>query len=405
MLMFKMAWKNMWRNRHRTAITMAAILFAVVLSVLTSSLKTGIFDNLIRNMVGYYSGYIQIHKKGYWEEQVLDNIFSASTKTEKIALSDLGISAITPRLESFALVSSGLNTKGCLVAGISPLTENRITGLRSRVISGNYLNPDDHSVMIAEGLQKRLGVQLNDTIVLLGQGYHGATAAGKYRIGAIMKFGSPELNDKALFMELSNAQELYAAEGMISSYVLSIRNPDKLNHSAQLIQRELGDAYEVMTWEQMMPDIRQHIRSDTANMQIVQGILYLLICFGIFSTLLMMMAERKFELGMLVAIGMNKWKLATMLMAESVLTVLGGCIMGILISIPAVYYLNRFPIRITGDAARAYEKFGFEPIFPASVNSEHFIGQGLNVLFIGLMLSLYTVYRVWKLDPVTAMRK
>ena len=70
-----LAWKNFWRNRNRTLITMAAIFFSVLLSILTSSFKTGVFDNLVNNMVSYYSGYIQIHKNGYWEEQLLDNSF------------------------------------------------------------------------------------------------------------------------------------------------------------------------------------------------------------------------------------------------------------------------------------------------------------------------------------------
>jgi putative ABC transport system permease protein len=160
-----------------------------------------------------------------------------------------------------------------------------------------------------------------------------------------------------------------------------------------------------MTWEEMMPDIRQHIRTDTNNMKVIQGILYLLICFGIFGTLLMMMVERKFEMGMLVAIGMKKIKLMSLLMAESVFTVLCGCIMGIGSSIPLILYLNRHPLKIGGETAEIYKRFGFEAVFPTSTDAAHFIGQGFIVLIIGLVLSIYPLYKVMRLNVVEAMRK
>jgi ABC-type lipoprotein release transport system permease subunit len=140
-------------------------------------------------------------------------------------------------------------------------------------------------------------------------------------------------------------------------------------------------------------------------MKYVLGILYMLICFGIFGTLLMMMVERKFEMGMLVAIGMNKFKLILLMLYESVLTVLAGCILGIAMSVPLVLYLHKHPIRMGGDTAKAYERFGFEAIFPTSVKASIFINQGLIVLVIGLILSLYPIYKIIRLDPVNVMRR
>ena len=405
MWILQLAWKNLWRNRNRTAITMASIFFAVLLSVLTSSLKTGIFDNLIKNVVSFYSGYVQVHKQGYWDEQVLDNSFESSEQLEAGILSDNRVTGITPRLESFALASAGLNTKGCLVVGIDPGKEDRITHLSAKLVAGHYLEANDNAVLVSEGLLKRMKLQLLDTLVLIGQGYHGATAAGKYYIKGVAKFGSPDLNDRLLYMPLSTAQTMFEAPGILTSYVLSVQDPNQVNSISTNVQQKTGKQYEVMSWEQMMPDIKQHIKSDTTSMQVVQLILYLLISFGIFGTLLMMMAERKFELGMLVAIGMKKRKLAFLLLTESILTVFVGCLLGILASIPLVVYLNRHPIRISGNAAKAYERFGFEAIFPTSTSSNHYITQGLFVLLIGLVLSLYPVLKVIRLNPVESMKK
>ncbi len=395
----------MWRNRNRTIITMAAIFFAVILSVATSSLRDGIFDNLVKNVVSFYTGYVQVHKQGYQDEQILDNSFEASAETEQKILQDKNVSGVTPRLESFALASAENVTKGCLLVGINPEKENQITSLKNKIVQGEYMKSEDNAVLLSQGLAERLKLKLNDTIVLIGQGYHGSTAAGKYRIMGIAKFGSPELNDKILFMPLATAQAFYSATGMITSYILSLHSTKKLEPTAATVAAALGNNFEVLTWSDIIPDIKQHIKTDTDNAKYVQGVLYVLICFGIFGTLLMMMVERKFEMGMFVAIGMKKIKLMLLLLIESVLTVLTGCLLGIIASIPLVYYFNRHPIRIGGDTAETYQRFGFEPIFPTSVDASNFIRQGIIVVIIGLILSLYPMYIAMRLNPVTAMKK
>ncbi len=404
-MLLKLAWKNMWRNRNRTIITMASIFFAVILSVATSSLRDGIFDNLVKNVVSFYTGYVQVHKAGYNEEQILDNSFEASAQTEQTILQDKNVSSITPRLESFALASSESITKGCMVVGIEPEKENQITLLKNKITAGAYLNENDNSVLLAEGLAKRLQLKLHDTVVLIGQGYHGSTAAGKFHIKGLLHFGSPDLNDKVLFMPLSTAQDFYSAYGMLTSYILLLKNTKTAEPTSVAVNKLLGNTYEVLSWGELIPDIKQHIETDTNNAKYVQGVLYMLICFGIFGTLLVMMVERKFEMGMLVAIGMKKIKLMLLLLMESVFTVLGGCILGIIASIPLLYYFNRHPITIGGETAATYQRFGFEPIFPTSLDASNFIRHGIIVLVIGLILSLYPMYKAMRINPVTAMKK
>ena len=395
----------MWRNPNRTVITMAAIFFAVMLSVVTSSLREGIFDNLVKNVVSFYTGYVQVHKQGYQDEQILDNSFEATTRIEQKILRNKNVSGVTPRLESFALASAENITKGCLLVGIEPEKENRITLLKNKIVQGEYLSSKDNAVLLSQGLAERLKLRVHDTIVLVGQGYHGATAAGKYRIAGIARFGSPDLNDKIIFMPLEAAQEFYGATSMVTAYILSLHATKNPEPTAESVAAALGKDFEVLTWGDIIPDIKQHIETDTGNARYVQGVLYMLICFGIFGTLLMMMVERRYEMGMLVAIGMQKIKLMLLLAIESVLTVFAGCLLGIIASIPVVYYFNRNPIKIGGDTAATYQRFGFEPIFPTAVDASIFIRQGIIVLIIGLILSIYPMAKAMFLNPVMAMKK
>lgn len=384
---------------------MASIFFAVILSVLASSLKEGVFNNLVKNLVSFYTGYIQIHNSGYWKEQTMEHLLTQSSEIENSIQKVKNITYYTPRLESFSLVSSGEITKGCLVIGIVPESENMITGLKKKLIEGTYLEEKDNAVLLSQGLAKRLKCKINDTIILIGQGYQGATAAGKYRIKGILKLGAPDLNDKSLYLPLIATQTLFSAENKITAYILSVHQSNRLNESTSQLKKLIGKDYEVMSWEEMMPEIKQHIETDTNNMKYITGILYMLISFGIFGTFLMMMIERKYEMGLLIAIGMKKSMLISTIIIESVLCVLIGCLTGLTASIPLVYYLNRFPLKIGGETAKAYEKFGFEAIFPTSTDPSIFLNQGIVILAIGVLLTSYPVYKIIRLNPVTAMKR
>lgn len=407
MWLLKLSWKNLWRSRSRTAVTTSAVFFAVILSVVTNSLQDGVFDHFIRNLVSYYSGYIQLHKDGYWDQQILDNGFVQSEELEKKILERENVTAVAPRIESYALASVEDITKGCMVVGISPERENEITFLKSKVVSGSYFQPGEtrNVALLSEGLANRLKLHLNDTIILISQGYHGAMAAGKYVVTGILRFGSPQLNDQLLYLPLTVAQEFYSAEKLVTSYVLALQVDNQLEETAGTLKAVVGADFEVMTWKQMLPEVDQHITTDRGSMYIISGILYMLIGFGIFGTLLMMMAERKYELGMLIAIGMKKRKLVWVLLVESVLTVLIGCLAGILVSIPIAHYLKINPIRFGGEMAEVYQRFGFEPVFPASTDVWIFVAQGLVVLAMGLVLSIYPILKVLGMNPVTAMKK
>lgn len=404
-MMLRLIWRNLWRNSRRTLITTASIAFAVLLAVLMQSFQNGIFNNLIKNVVGYYSGYVQIHQNGYWDERVLDNSFLWSDALADTLRQNPHVRQVVPRLETFMLASIGTTTKGCMLIGTDVEAENRLTQLKGKIMQGSYLQPGEDAVLVAEGLADRLGLTTNDTLVLFGQGYHGMLAAGKYRIRGIIQLKSPAMNASFVYTSLAAAQYLLSADDRLTSVSLGIDRPENKAVIVDNLRSSLGQDYEVMSWEEMMPEIANHIKADGFSFYIFSGILYLLIGFGFFGTILMMTAERTYEFGMLTAIGMKKNKLQGILLGEAVLITLLGTTAGILLSLPMVVWLNKNPLRFTGEIARVYEQFGFEAIFPTAVEAHIFYIQALIVLSIALLVGLYPLWYVKRLDPVKAMRK
>ncbi|MDE3236276.1 MAG: ABC transporter permease [Bacteroidota bacterium] len=404
-MMLKLTWRNLWRNPKRTLITMASVTFAVMLAIIMQSLQKGVFDHLVKNVVSFYNGYIQIHKQGYHNEQVIDNSFEFDSSFLDRLQQNPGIKEAIPRLETFVLASMSNITKGCMLVGIDPIRENKLTQLKERVIKGNYFNEDDTQVaLIAEGLARKLNIHITDTLVLLGQGYQGTLAAGKFKITGIAHFGSPVLNDAVVFLPLASAQSFLNAPDLITSFALAIDDPRNMLAIQQQVNSIAGKEYEVMNWEEQLPEIANHIKADTASFYVFNGILYLIIAFGIFGTIIMMTVERKYEFGMFVAIGMKKTRLAIMLLFETMLIALLGVLAGIILSMPLVWLLNINPIRLTGQAAAIYERFGFEALFPAALHAPIFIAQSFIVLVIALLIGLYPVGFVIKLNPVIGMK-
>ena len=404
-MILKLIWRNLWRNSRRTLITMASIAFAVLFAIIMKSFQNGVFNNLIKNVVGYYSGYVQIHQKGYWDEQVLDNCFALDYSLIEKLKQNPQINVIVPRLETFVLISKGNSTKGCMLVGTDADKENELTQLKNKIIKGDYFQNKEEVVILAEGLAKRINANVNDTIVLFGQGYHGVMAAGKFKVKGIVHLASPAMNDAFVYLPLTATQYYLSAENRLTSLSLGIDNPEMMNAIVKNLKTSIGKNYEVMPWQEMMPEIANHIKADGFSFYIFSGILYLIIGFGLFGTILMMTVERMYEFGMLIAIGMKKNKLKMILLGETFLITLLGVVLGMLLSLPSVIYLQEKPIRFSGEIAKAYEQFGFEALFPAEFDLNIFITQSLIVLFMALLIGLYPLWFVSGLNPVNAMKK
>ncbi|MDZ7606520.1 MAG: hypothetical protein U5K79_13240 [Cyclobacteriaceae bacterium] len=132
------------------------------------------------------------------------------------------ITHTTTRLENFALASSEVVTRGAMVFGVEPDGENRITELSKWLIQGEYFHGNNNGILIGTDLAQYLNLSLHDTLVLLGTGYHGAGAAGKFFIQGILKFPNPQLNKQSIYMDLPTCQELFSAPGRVSSMILMV---------------------------------------------------------------------------------------------------------------------------------------------------------------------------------------
>ena len=378
------------------------MLFAVLFASVISSFQKGTWDHMVDNIVRYYLGYAQIHHKGFWDDQTLENSF----EPQSVPASLNWEMKLTPRLESFALASSGEVTRGVLVIGIDPLKEDEMTRLESRLTQGAYLSMDDTSAIVAEGLANLLNLQVGDTIILVSQGYQGRNAAGAYPIKGLAKFGSPDLNKQLVFLPLPVARDFYGTGERLTSLAVNLPGRDALPEALKTIKKELpADEFEVLDYKKLMPELIEAQELDTAGAMLILWVLYFLIAFGLFGTILMMTRERTYEFGVLTAIGTKRKTLIGMLWSEALMIGIAGALLGILVSLPIVWYMHTFPIELTGSMAKAYESYGMEPVVKTAFEMEIFLKQAWIIFLISCALAIYPTWYIWNLKPVKAMRE
>ncbi len=396
-----LAWRNIWRNKRRSLISMSSVLFAVLLAVLFYSMEKGSYDHMIDNMVRYSTGYIQIQDVLFDEEPSMDNMLLYDDSVKDILNEMSDRLDWVPRIQGFTLAATDHITRGAIVNGIDTAAEMVINDLEEDLIEGSFIDGTGNGVLLAEGLAGRLSVTIGDTVTLLSQGFRGATAAGLYPVMGILKLRIPELNSSAIYMSLDEARAFYMADERLTHLIIMPHNPSHTDQIASELRERLdSEWYAVYTWEYLMADLLRLMKFDIGGTIIFLLILYMIIAFGLFGTILTMTIERMREFGMLMALGMKRKQIAFVSFTETLFLTFTGAVAGILVALPLVTYFHQNPIYLGDQMAAAMEDMGFEAVLPLSNAPEIFLFQGLTVFAIAVIVGLYPLSKIMRTEIV-----
>jgi ABC-type lipoprotein release transport system permease subunit len=464
------AWRNLWRNRRRTMITSASVFFAVVFALFFRSLQLGSYDHMFKNAIESYTGYVQVQHKDFWDEKIVDNTFAYDPRVDQQIVEDENVIATIPRFESFALASSGPQTKGVLVMGVDPDKEQYLSKITDKMVKYKFtpesirqiqedpslpekvkemtsdlenhaystasrlqldleisdkeapdlmpamerytqfengvIEPGVPGVWVGDRLSKYLELGIGDTLVLISQGYHATTAAGKYEIKGIVRIPLPDMDNKIVYLPLDICQTLFNAEGHLTSLALHVHdNEDKaILETVERIGKILPEDQRAMDWKEMNELLVSQMDADDKSGMIMIGILYLVIAFGVFGTVLMMTAERRREFGVLVAIGMQKRKLASVITLEMLYIGFLGMVAGCAVAIPAILYGVAHPILFKGEIGKIWDEYGMEPLLVFQGIDFYFLWQMFIVALMVFIAIGYPVRKILGLQVVHALR-
>ena len=467
----KIAWRNLWRNRRRTIITAASVFFAVFFAVIMRSYQLGTYDRVITNYIESFSGHLQVQHLKYQDNPLIDySIGYSDSLADAISGMD-NVTSVTPHLESFALASNGPQSKGVAIIAIDPEKERNLSNpennlVRYRIthesvermkadnilpplvieelvkntsrayssrarlelelgltgtgnepwiteilantkVDNSFLSDNDDGVLVSDRLAGFLKVTIGDTLILMGQGYQGVSAAGLFPVRGIIKMPSTEIDNRLIIMTIQTAQGFFDCEGRITSLAVNLtdRSNRTLRTAREGINALLFDGNSVAkTWYELNPVLYQQIQGDSQSGSAMLGLLYFIIFFGIFGTVMMMIAERKREFGVLVAIGMQKSKLKRIVTIEMILLGIIGLAAGLLASLPLILYFYYYPVVLKGDLAKMMEDYGWDAIMPTAPVGPYFYWQAAVVAMMVLLATIYPLRKIGKLKEIDALR-
>ncbi len=467
--LLKLAWRNIWRNKRRTIITAASIFFAVFMSIYMRGFQLGTYSHMIHQSVESYLGYLQVQDPNYFDEPSADYSFVYDQKLIDKLNSTEGVKVAVPRINSFSFASYGEQSKGVVMAAIDPALEKKASNplhhlvhyrftdkvvesilakvnlsdsqkdelkasagfsfkttsqiastlsldeekdaelinqiARISQFKGSYLSQIDDGVLVSDRLSKFLKIGIGDTLVLMGAGYHGASAAGLFPVRGIVKVPSPDLDNKLVYMTISRAQEYLSMPGMVSVVSINLDDPDDMLQVKEKLASQLdASQYVVKDWKELNPNLQQQIEGDSVSGLIFIGILYVIVFFGIFGTVLMMVAERKREFGVLIAIGMRKTKLAMVVVYELFYIAIIGTVVGMIAAIPVIILGYYYPYKYTGDLARMMEDMGFDPVMPMEWFGPYYYLQAVVILIMVLLVSYFPMHKIRKTKVMNSLK-
>ncbi len=401
-----MAWRNIWRNKRRSYITISSIAFAVLFACFFMSMQYGSMTYMVDNAVRFYSGHMQVQKDGYWDERTLDNSMPYTPELLNNLEQAEGVMVAVPRVESFALSAYENLTRPAMIMGVDFDRENEITRISQKLVAGELLAYDESGVLLSSGLAEYLKMEVGDTLVLIGQGYHGVNAAALFVVKGLIKFANPAQNKRVVAMSLANAQHFYGMEDRVTSIAILMDDSRQLAETTYNVNKSINNAeLAVLDWRQMMPEVVQIMNLKYGNSRKMIMILYAVIGFGMFGTFLMMTAERTREFGIMLAVGMRRRVLQTSIFSEITMMAMLGVLGGIAISLIIIIYFNFNPIDLGTKMEELSEQYGMEVALVFSAAPKVFLEQAWAVFVIAFILSFYPLLVLFRLSPVAAMRK
>jgi ABC-type lipoprotein release transport system permease subunit len=276
--------------------------------------------------------------------------------------------------------------------------------INSSEIDSHYLERGEKGAVLGEALADYLEIGLGDTLVMISQGYRGATAAALFPVKGFIKMPLVQLERGIVFLDITATQYFFSADTLATSLLVKVDKNSNVNAVSRNLNKMLPAKLQSQTWEELQPEMVQMIESDKAGGVFMKGIFYMIVGFIIFGTIMMMLTERRKEFGVLIAVGLKRWTLAKILLIETLFISMIGTLLGFLLSYPIVNTLHNNPIPLQGQMAQVMEEYGFEPIIFFSNNSDIFYTQAIIIFIVSIVVFLFPLMRLRKLNVIQAIR-
>jgi ABC-type lipoprotein release transport system permease subunit len=398
---WRLAWRNLWRNPRRTWLTSGSIGFAVWLLVFAMSMQDGSFEVMIDNAAQLLSGHVQLQHPGFHDDPRLEYRLEGVEELIEQVHGLPHVTAVLPRLSSFALVSVGERGYGAQIMGVDPRREAAASSLPTRVAEGRYPKAPGEAFM-GEILARNLGLVVGDEVVLLGAALQGGVAAAVAEVVGTFATGQVELDRSLLQIHIDDFRAAWNL-GPEDAHLLVIL-VDRAFRSEVVADALRTTDHAALDWRALMPEAEQTIAIKRLSTQLFFALVAVIVGFSVVNTFMMTVFERTREFGMLMALGMRHGAIVRQLCLEAFWLATLGVAVGLTLAGVLVGMLAVTGMPLPADAAEMLARYNMpDRMYPAF--SVWAAAVASFVMYGGTQLAvLVPALRVRRLRPVEALR-
>ncbi|HWR99948.1 MAG TPA: FtsX-like permease family protein [Prolixibacteraceae bacterium] len=399
-----MSWKNIWRNRIRSGVIITAITIGMFAGVFTTTFYKGWINQRLEAGVETEVSHIQIHNPVFSENfEIRKTVPEGERMEREIAGMDF-VNGVSSRIVVQAMIASSETGTGVKILGIDPLMERKVTNLSFKVPDGQYFEGVKRNpVLVGKKLAEKLKVRVHSKLVVTLQDSEGHLTSEAFRVCGIYNIGNGMFEEMNVFVLKSDlARFVQIDEGVSHELVVHLADQEKLGECTGILAGKYPAAL-VQNWKQLAPELG--LLNEYGSIYIYFFIIIILLSlgFGIVNTMLMVVLERVKEIGMLMAIGMSKFRVFWMLMLETVLLTLTGGLLGIFLGLAVTYATMKHGIDLSF-YAKGLEDMGYSALVFPEVETSMIVIIVIMVLITGVVAAIYPARKALGYKPAEAVR-
>lgn len=402
-MLFTISWRNVWRNRTRSFVILGAITVGVWSVIFLISLITGMVNGYINSSIQNSISHIQLHQPDFIKDKesrfFIPNASRALPAIEKVK----GVKAVSLRSLTNAMVSSGKGARGVQVNGIDPAFERKVTLLSEKIVEGNYFDGKKRNpLIISVRLAGKLGVKLRSKVVLTFQDLDANITAGAFRIVGLFDTGNNIYDEREVFVLRKNLNRLLGGKDIAHEVAVQLDDVVFLDSCKHLLQSAHPELL-VQTYKEISPTLELFQSQIQMMASIYMTIFMLALIFGIINTMLMAVLERIRELGMVMAIGMNKLQVFSMVVLETIFLSVIASPVGLFLGFLTVQYFKERGLDLFFFSSEGMKQFGMPHIIYPTTETGVYLQLAMAVGITAVLASLYPAFKAIRLRPAEAI--
>ncbi len=405
-MLISIAWKNIWRNKLRSGVVITAVTLGLIGGILSVGIMFGSSDQHVKDALNDYISEIQIHHPKYSENNESKYFIKNSESTENALTQIPGVKSVCSRIKIVGMANSPEAAVGIVINGINPEKEKTVTDIYTKIPAGSgsyFENTKRNPILISSKLAEKLKLHLRSKLILTFQENGGTMTGGAFRVVGIFKTTNAMLDETNVFVRKTDLIRLTGFSEN-TAHEIAVRLTDK--KILETVKSEIIKKYpdlSVMTWKELQPDLAMVTDFMNQMMAIFMMIILLALGFGIVNTMLMVVLERIKEIGMLMAVGMNRIRIFTMIMLETIfLSIVGGGI-GMAVSAGILHYFGRVGMNFSS-VSKGLESFGYSAVIYPKVEVSFYFILSFLIILTGILASVYPAIKAVRLNPADAVR-